>query len=144
MYSTDGDWLCTGPMEIGYVQDRWRLAMYSTDGDWLCTGPMETGYVQDRWRLAMYRTDGDWLCTGPMETGYVQDRFSHWSALSEVRPTTHFLPHKPTLLSFEKDLHFLLFLYPHHSHKDSCHWLPLSSPTVIYKKELMSYIALTL
>jgi hypothetical protein len=47
MYRTDGDWLYTGPMEIGYVQDRWRLTMYRTDGDGLCTGPMETGYVQD-------------------------------------------------------------------------------------------------
>jgi hypothetical protein len=34
-------------METGYVQDRWRLAMYRTDGVWLCTGPMEIGYVQD-------------------------------------------------------------------------------------------------
>ena len=47
MYRTDGDWLCTGLIEIGCVQDRWRLAMYRTDGDWLCTGLMEIGYVQD-------------------------------------------------------------------------------------------------
>ena len=38
MYRTDRDWLCTGPMEIGYVQ---------TDGDFLCTGLMEVGYIQD-------------------------------------------------------------------------------------------------
>jgi 3'-phosphoadenosine 5'-phosphosulfate sulfotransferase (PAPS reductase)/FAD synthetase len=75
MYRTDGDWLCTGPVETGYVQGRWRLTMYRTDGDWLCTGPMEIGYVQDRWRLAMYRTDRNWLCTGPVEIGYVQGRW---------------------------------------------------------------------
>jgi hypothetical protein len=95
--------------------------MYRTDGDWLCAGPMETGYIQDGWRLAMYRTDGDWLCTGLMEIGYVRDRFSHWSTLSEVRPTTHFLTPKPTLLSLEKEARYLLFLYPHHSHKNCCH-----------------------
>ena len=118
MYRIDGDWLCTGSMEIGYVQDRWRLAMCRTAGEWLCAGPMESGYVQDRWRLAMYRTEGDGLCTGLMDTSYVQDRFSHWSPLSEVRSTTHFLTHKPTLLSFEKEVHYLLFLYPQHSHKN--------------------------
>ena len=44
---SDGDWLCTGPLEIGYVEDRWGLAMCRTDGDWLCAGPKEMGYVQD-------------------------------------------------------------------------------------------------
>jgi len=64
MYRTEGDWLCTGLIEIGYVQYLWRLAMYRLEGDWLCTGLIETGYVQDLWRLAMYRL---------MEIFYVQD-----------------------------------------------------------------------
>ena len=31
MCGTDGDFMCTGLMKIGYVQDRRRLAMYRTD-----------------------------------------------------------------------------------------------------------------
>jgi len=42
--------------------------MYRADGDWLYTGLMEIGYLHDRWGLAMYRTDGEWLCAGQIQS----------------------------------------------------------------------------